>query len=60
MIIRKTIFLVSIIFMRNIFSTHAHRLFDIKAINMTSFPVGIYSLRVINQNEQRVETFLNG
>lgn len=31
-----------------------------KAINMTAFPAGIYSLRVINQNEQRVEKFLNG
>ena len=31
-----------------------------KAINMTSLPAGIYSLRVINQNEQRVEKFLNG
>ncbi len=31
-----------------------------KTINMTAFPAGIYSLRVINQNEQRIEKFLNG
>jgi hypothetical protein len=31
-----------------------------KAINMTSFPAGLYSVRVTNQNEQRVEKFLNG